>query len=68
MTAITVTISLANVGVGLLAVSLAEEKGVARVLSAAIVNICAGLVLYVFNMIKGKTFFHKKVLEVCPRV
>ena len=60
MTAITVTISLANVGVGLLAVSLAEEKGVARVLSAAIVNICAGLVLYVFNMIKGKTFFHKK--------
>ncbi len=57
MTAITVTISLANVGVGLLAVSLAEEKGVARVLSAAIVNICAGLVLYVFNMIKGKNFF-----------
>ena len=46
--------------IGLIAVNLTEEKGVARILSAALVNVCIGLFFYVLNFSRGKSFFNKE--------
>ena len=46
--------------VGVIAVSLTEEKGIARILSAALVNICVGLFFYVLNVVRGKKLFSKE--------
>ena len=44
---------------GLIAVNLTEEKGIARILSAALVNVCIGIFFYILNIARGKKFFSK---------
>lgn len=45
--------------IGILCVLYIEEKGVARVLAYAIIQIAAGLVFYSYHLIKGKYYFSK---------
>ena len=57
---ITIAISIISPCVGLVAVSISEQKGIARILSVSIINIISGIIFYGYNMWKGKCFFHKK--------
>ncbi len=57
---VTIGMSVLSPIVGVIAVSLTEEKGVARIVSAALVNICVGLFFYVFNVVKGKKVYNKE--------
>ena len=45
---------------GVIAVISTQYKAEARVLSFAIVQICAGLILYIIQSIRGKTFYNKE--------
>jgi len=60
LVAVTVFNAIASPVLGLVAVNLTEEKGVARILSAALINICIGLFFYVLNITRGKSFFNKE--------
>lgn len=57
---ITLIISVLNPIVGLAAVWLSENKGIARILAAAVCNIAVGIIFYVYNIIKGKKIFKKE--------
>ncbi len=59
LVSVTIGITVISPVIGLLSVSLAEEKGVARILSAAVVNVCVGLFFYILNVSKGKKLFSK---------
>lgn len=50
----TIIMSVLNAVLGVLAVVLADEKGYARILSCVMVNFCFGLILFIYNRIKGK--------------
>jgi O-antigen/teichoic acid export membrane protein len=41
-------------------VVFSDEKGIAKIMAVALVNICAGLFFYIFNIIKGRKFFIKE--------
>ena len=56
----TFIVSVLSPGVSLLAVIFSDEKGIAKIMAVALVNICAGLFFYVVNAIKGKKFFVKE--------
>lgn len=60
LVAVTALNAVASPVLGLIAVNLTEEKGIARILSAALVNICIGLFFYVLNVARGKKFFIKE--------
>ncbi len=60
LVAVTALNAVASPVLGLIAVNLTEEKGVARILSAALVNVCIGLFFYVLNVTRGKKFFNKE--------
>lgn len=51
---VTIAMSIFNVVAGLFAVILSENKGVARIVSAAIVEIIIGLAIYIINIHRGK--------------
>lgn len=51
---VTIVMSIFNVASGLFAVILSENKGVARIVSAAIVEIIIGLATYIINIQRGK--------------
>lgn len=57
---VTVGVAVLSPVLGLIAVNLTEEKGVARILSAALVNVCVGLFFYVLNISRGKKIFVKE--------
>ncbi len=57
---VTVGIAVFSPLLGLIAVNLTEERGVARILSAALVNVCVGLFFYVLNVARGKKLFSKE--------
>lgn len=57
---VTVGVAFFSPALGLVAVNLTEEKGVARILSAALVNVCVGLFFYVLNVARGKKLFSKE--------
>ena len=57
--AATLIIALASPLLGFIAVINTEYKAEARVLTVALVQIAVGLVFYILNMMRGKTFFHK---------
>lgn len=54
---VTIAMSIFNVIAGLFAVILSEDKGVARIVSAAIVEIIIGLAIYIINIQRGKKLF-----------
>ena len=53
----TLLMAALNAAIGVIAVLLTEEKGIARILSCIFVNICFGGVLFVYNLRKGKKLF-----------
>lgn len=54
---ISVGIGIASPVIGVIAVLLSPYKAEARVLSYVFVQVCVGLVFYIYNMYKGKKFF-----------
>ena len=56
---VTLAISIISPAIGLVAVLETQEKGIARILSASIINIGVGTVFYIYNIVKGKCFFQK---------
>lgn len=57
---VTLLIAVLNAGLGVLAVCLAEEKGIARILSCVLVQITIGCVLYFSTLGKSKKKFVKQ--------
>ena len=57
---VTIGVAIASPVLGLIAVNLTEEKGIARILSVALVNICVGLFFYVLGLKRGKKLFCKE--------
>ena len=56
----TVFLAVLNPLIGLIFVSIAKEKGYARILSVLLVQICIYGVLYFYNFRKSKTFYNKQ--------
>ncbi|TXC82187.1 oligosaccharide flippase family protein [Metabacillus litoralis] len=56
---ITLAMSIASPLFGVFAVLATEDKGVARILSVALVQIGVCSVFYIYNATKGKQFFHR---------
>lgn len=57
---VTLTMSFLNPLVGIVSVLLSDNRGLARILSFAFVQIIISLIIYIHNFIKGKQFFNKK--------
>lgn len=57
---ITIAISILTPIIGIAAVLVSEDKGIARILSVAAVNVSVCLCIYIYNAIKGKKFFVRK--------
>lgn len=57
LVAVTLAISILNPVLGLLAVRVTDEKGVARILSVSLLNACVGLLFYIHNFAKGRLFY-----------
>lgn len=51
---VTLCMAVVNPILGLIGISLTEERGMARIISSAAVNIAFGLVFYVINVRRGK--------------
>lgn len=56
---VTIGVAVLSPTLGLIAVNITEAKGIARILSVALVNVCVGLFFYVLNISRGKKFFNK---------
>lgn len=56
----TLLFSIAEPVAGIIAISMAEEKGIARILSFCFVHSVSGLVFYILNLIRGKKIFDQK--------
>ena len=56
----TIIIALGSPLLGIIAVLCTDYKAQARVLSYAFVQICIGIIFYIYNLYKGKHFFSKK--------
>ena len=56
----TLLMAVLNSVLGVIAVLLSNEKGYARIISCVIVNFCFGIVLFAYNLYKGKTVLNKK--------
>lgn len=54
LVAVTLLISVLNPVIGLIAVHFSQERGVARILSCCAINMCVGLLFYIYNLHKGK--------------
>lgn len=58
--AATLVLSIFSPVLGIIAVSLSDEKGIARIVSAAAAQIIVGIFFYVHNMVKGRFRFKKE--------
>lgn len=58
---ITVIMSVLNPILGYIAVTHTENKAEARILVGVILNLFIGLLFFIFNLSKGKTFFNKDI-------
>lgn len=59
LVAVTLAVSVISPLIGIAAVSATEHKAEARVISFAFVQICVGLIFYIIQAKRGKTFFAK---------
>lgn len=57
---ITLLIAILSPGVGIVAVLSVKEKGIARIVSNALVYACIAIIIYIYHLYKGKAFFDKK--------
>lgn len=55
----TLIMAILNALIGVIAVLLSDKKGYARILSCVVVNICFGIVIYIYNLKKGKEILNK---------
>lgn len=55
---VTVIMAVCNAGLGVAAVLLFENKGMARIASGVIVEVIIGLIIYAVSMWKGKSFWN----------
>lgn len=55
---VTVIMAVCNAGLGVGAVLLFENKGMARIASGVIVEVIIGLIIYAVSMWKGKSFWN----------
>lgn len=53
----TLLMAILNAGLGIVAVLLSNEKGYARILTCIGVNLCFGVILFGYNLYKGKRVF-----------
>lgn len=56
---VTAIVAISNPLLGILAVMSAEDKGIARIYSIAIVQILVYSIIYIYLIMKGKKFFNK---------
>jgi O-antigen/teichoic acid export membrane protein len=56
---VTLSMSLLNPIVGIIAVILTDNKGISRIVSFAFVQISISIIIYIFNFVKGGNFFDK---------
>ena len=59
LVSVTIGVAVISPVLGLIAVKLTDEKGIARILSVALVNVCVGLFFYILNLTRGKQIFNK---------
>ncbi len=64
---VTVIMSVSSPLIGIIAVLNTSYKAEARVLSFVFVQVCIGLIFYIYNMAKGKQFFHKEYWKFALR-
>ena len=62
---VTILIAIVNPLIGILAVLHSRDGATARILSAALVQIVIGAILYTYNFYKGKTFWNKEYWKFC---
>lgn len=55
----TILLSISNPILGLIAVSISNEKGLARIISCVLVQCLFGIVFYIINIVKGRALFNK---------
>lgn len=55
----TLGLSILNPLICMLAVLNTDNRGIVRILAAVFVNLCFYIVLYIYNFIKGKTFYDR---------
>ena len=53
----TLLMTVLNAGIGVAAVLIADEKGYARILSCVAINVAFGVMLFIYNLKKGKKLF-----------
>ncbi len=56
---VTIIVSLISPIIGIIAVKMSDNKAVARVLSYAVVQICVGIVFFIYIISKGKKIYVK---------
>lgn len=57
---VTLLIAILSPAVGLVAVLSVSEKGIAKIMSNALVYACIAVVIYIYHLYKGHAFFDKK--------
>lgn len=60
LVAVTLLVAILNPSLGILAILNTGYKAEARILSIVLVESSIGLIIYIYNLVKGKTFFHKQ--------
>ena len=60
LVALTLFIAVLSPVIGIASVLLSDDRGVARIIGCALVNIAVGLILYIYNWSKGKKLYVKE--------
>lgn len=60
---VTLLLTILNALVGLIAVTITEDKGIARIFSCVIVETCFGICFYVINLVKGRRCFQWEYIK-----
>ena len=60
LVALTLFIAVLSPVIGIACVLLSDDRGVARIIGCALVNIAVGLILYIYNWSKGKKLYVKE--------
>lgn len=60
MVFVTLLIAILSPAVGIAAVLSVREKGIARIVSNAMVYACIAIIIYIYHLYKGKAFFDKR--------
>ena len=59
----TIALAIANPLLGIVLVSMAENKSLARIISLVVVQVCFGALFYIINLKKGRYIFKKDYMK-----